>query len=493
MHFVAALDDVPEMRAVLGLFEGVVTGAADGYGRMARRPAATLLHLGPGLGNGIANLHNARRARTPLVNVVGDHATTHLALRPAAHLRHREPGPSGVALVPVARPPPRRWPGDAVDAVQAPSDPPAVWPRWWCPADVSWQEAGEPASSGDPGPVAAGVGADAVAGAAKALRSGEPAVLLVGGSAVRAARAAGRQPGGAGLGGQAPVRDLPGPDRAGGGAPGRRAAGLPGRVHHRPAPRGQAPGPGRRRCAPVSFFAYPGMPGYLVPDGCEVHVLASRDRGRGRGARGPRRRAGGARRTVPSSRRRRAPTGPPARSTPRAVAAAIGALLPEGAIVSDEGNTSGLFVPGATAGAPRHDWLLPHRGGHRPGPARGHRGGGGLPRPPGAVPRGRRQRHVHPPVAVDPGPRGPRRDHRDLQQRLLRHPRARAQPGGGGRSRAAGPGHARHRPTRTSTSPPWPRGWGSPASRATTAEEFTDQLERAFATPGPALVEAVLR
>src|SRR6185436_4900742 len=78
MHFVAALDDVPEMRAVLALFEGVATGAADGFGRMADRPAATLLHLGPGLGNGLANLHNARRARTPLVNIVGDHATYHL-------------------------------------------------------------------------------------------------------------------------------------------------------------------------------------------------------------------------------------------------------------------------------------------------------------------------------------------------------------------------------------------------------------------------------
>ena len=77
MHFVAALDSVPEMRGVLGLFVGVVTGAADGYGRMAERPAATLLHLGPGLGNGLANLHNARRARTPVVNIVGDHATYH--------------------------------------------------------------------------------------------------------------------------------------------------------------------------------------------------------------------------------------------------------------------------------------------------------------------------------------------------------------------------------------------------------------------------------
>src|SRR5438270_9493004 len=77
MHFVAALDDVPEMRAVLTLFEGVATGAADGFARMSGRPGATLLHLGPGLGNGLANLHNARRARSPIVNIIGDHATSH--------------------------------------------------------------------------------------------------------------------------------------------------------------------------------------------------------------------------------------------------------------------------------------------------------------------------------------------------------------------------------------------------------------------------------
>src|SRR6202522_1188675 len=78
MHFVAALDAVPEMRGVLCLFEGVATGAADGYGRMAGRPAAALLHLGPGLGNGFANLHNARRGGAPIVNIVGDHARYHV-------------------------------------------------------------------------------------------------------------------------------------------------------------------------------------------------------------------------------------------------------------------------------------------------------------------------------------------------------------------------------------------------------------------------------
>ncbi|HJU19902.1 MAG TPA: thiamine pyrophosphate-binding protein, partial [Stellaceae bacterium] len=77
MHFVAALDRVEGMRCVLGLFEGVVTGAADGYARMAGTPAATLLHLGPGMANGQANMHNANKASTPMVNIVGDHATYH--------------------------------------------------------------------------------------------------------------------------------------------------------------------------------------------------------------------------------------------------------------------------------------------------------------------------------------------------------------------------------------------------------------------------------
>ena len=78
MHAVSAMHNAAGMRTVLGLFEGVCTGAADGYARMAAKPAATLLHLGPGLGNGLANLHNARRADSPIVNIVGDHATYHL-------------------------------------------------------------------------------------------------------------------------------------------------------------------------------------------------------------------------------------------------------------------------------------------------------------------------------------------------------------------------------------------------------------------------------
>src|SRR3954453_18382881 len=101
MHFVAALDRVGDIRCVLGLYEGVATGAADGYARMADRPASTLLHLGPGLANGLANVHNARRANTPIVNIVGEHASHHLPFdapltsdiesvaRPMSHWVHR--------------------------------------------------------------------------------------------------------------------------------------------------------------------------------------------------------------------------------------------------------------------------------------------------------------------------------------------------------------------------------------------------------------------
>src|SRR4051794_11396556 len=145
MHFVAALDDVPEMRAVLALFEGVATGAADGYGRMAEKPAATLLHLGPGLGNGLANLHNARRARTPIINIVGDHATYHAqydaqlqsdietVARNVSQFIRKSMRPGDVAA-------------DAADAVVAATGPPGEIATLLLPADVSWSDGAEPAS-----------------------------------------------------------------------------------------------------------------------------------------------------------------------------------------------------------------------------------------------------------------------------------------------------------------------------------------------------------
>src|ERR1700728_3539161 len=144
MHFVAALDRVEGMRAVLGLFEGAVTGMADGYGRMAESPAATLLHLGPGLANGLANLHNARRAATPIVNIVGDHATYHeqydppLAsdiegfARPVSGWIHSSTSSHVVA-------------SDAARAVQAALRPPGQIATLILPADTAWLDAERPA------------------------------------------------------------------------------------------------------------------------------------------------------------------------------------------------------------------------------------------------------------------------------------------------------------------------------------------------------------
>ena len=146
MHFVAALDSVPTMRGVLALFEGVATGAADGYARMAGRPAAVLLHLGPGLGNGLANLHNARKARSPVVAIVGDHATYHkefdtplesdietVARNVSSYIR-RSSRAEEVGT-------------DAVDTVAAACGPPGQVATLILPSDVSWTE-GAPAGPG---------------------------------------------------------------------------------------------------------------------------------------------------------------------------------------------------------------------------------------------------------------------------------------------------------------------------------------------------------
>src|SRR5277367_2259539 len=141
IHIVAGLDKIVEMRCVLGLFEGVVTGAADGYARMAGRPASTLLHLGPGLGNGLANLHNASRARVPIINLVGQHATY--------HLRYDTPLTSDIEGI--ARPY-SKWlrtsrsssevGRDAAEAVVAARTAPGQIATLIVPADVSWSEGG---------------------------------------------------------------------------------------------------------------------------------------------------------------------------------------------------------------------------------------------------------------------------------------------------------------------------------------------------------------
>jgi acetolactate synthase-1/2/3 large subunit len=143
MHFVAALDGAPEMRAVLTLFEGVATGAADGYARMAGKPAATLLHLGCGLGNGLANLHNARKGKTPVVNIVGDHATTHVQYD--AQLQSDiETVARNVSTWVRTSSSTEALSRDAAEAVSAAMGPPGNVVTLILPADVSWSEGASP-------------------------------------------------------------------------------------------------------------------------------------------------------------------------------------------------------------------------------------------------------------------------------------------------------------------------------------------------------------
>ncbi|MGO8864778.1 MAG: acetolactate synthase large subunit [Acidimicrobiales bacterium] len=358
MHFVAALDSVPGLRGVLALFEGVATGAADGYARMSGRPASTLLHLGPGLGNGLANLHNARKGRSPVVNIVGDHATYHkrydaqlesdieTVARNVSTFIRRSDSPATVAT-------------DASDAVTAAFGPPGQVATLILPADASWSEGGRPVTPPEGWAPSAPAGAppagDAVAEVAAALRSGQPAALLVGGRVVRgraledAARVASTT-GAKLLGETFPARM----ERGAGRPPVERLAYLSEFSAMQLA--------GVRHlvlvdaASPVSFFAYPGKPSDLVPDGCTVHRLA-----------GPSDDAGAALAELvaelgcqddgPPRQAARRPDRPTGALTAETVCAALGALLPEGAIVSDEGNTAGLFAAGATAGAPPHDWL----------------------------------------------------------------------------------------------------------------------------------------
>jgi acetolactate synthase I/II/III large subunit len=182
MALVRALDEVPGMRAVLGLFEGVVTGAADGYARMAGRPAATLLHLGPGLANSCANLHNARRARTPLVNLIGDHATDHLALdaplttdvaavaRPFSCWVQSIDRPSSAGALTAA----------AIAAARGFGGPASLI----VPADVAWSAGAEPVTSPLPASLRAPDPARLVAAAATLQKVGARTLLLLGSGAL---------------------------------------------------------------------------------------------------------------------------------------------------------------------------------------------------------------------------------------------------------------------------------------------------------------------
>ena len=182
MHFVAALDKVPGMRCILGMAETVVTGCADGYGRMAGKPAATLLHCGPGFANAISNVHNARRANTPMLNIVGDHATYH---RPfdAPLTADTEGLARAVSHWVLTSTSSSRVGADAAAGVRAARTPPGHIATLILPANTAWSEGGEVATP-LPVPAPAAVAPDTLQSVARTLRSGEPAMLVLAGDAL---------------------------------------------------------------------------------------------------------------------------------------------------------------------------------------------------------------------------------------------------------------------------------------------------------------------
>jgi acetolactate synthase-1/2/3 large subunit len=486
MHFVASLDAVPEMHGVLALFEGAATGAADGYARMRDTPAAALLHLGPGLGNGLANLHNARRAHSPVVVIVGDQATY--------HKQYDAPLESDIDTVArnvstwIRRSMrPEDAGADAAAAVAAACGPPGQVTTLILPADVSWSDGGSVAAQLERAaraPVRASVLEEAVA----ALRSGDGVALLLGGSALREAgvRAATRIGNATG----ASVLAETFPARA------ERGAGVP--VVQRLAylaemAAGQLEGFRHLILvdtkSPVSFFAYPGKPSDLVTEGCDVLVLAAGGDD-----------AVGALELLATELRAKTdlavsdaprPEKPTGELSADAIARAIGALLPEAAIVSDEANTSGTFLPSYTAGARRHDWLT----------LTGGSIGQGLPVALGAAVAC----PDRPVLALEADGSALYtlqalwsmvREQLDVttvifsnrRYAILRMELARVGATASG-ERAL---------QMLDIAPPdidfvaLARGFGVPATRPDTADAFAADLERAFAEPGPHLIEAVI-
>lgn len=354
MHLVAALDRQPGIRCVLGLFEGVVTGAADGYARMTGTPASTLLHLGPGLANGLANLHNANRAQVPVVNIVGQHATYHLP--------YDTPLTSDIEML--ARPfskwvrtssSPSELGRDGAEAILAARTEPGQVATLIVSADVAWGEGGEPTRM-PLLPAAPLPSAQAIDRAAEMLRSGLPTAMLLTGNALhgRGLIAAGRIAAAsrAKLLAPYPFARI------------ERGAGTP-IVDRIPYPADQAVEflKGFRQlilvgaASPIAYFAHPRRESVLTSPDCKVHVLAKPGEDyvgaldglasalnvpEGRGS-------------IEQPARPPAPTGG---ITLAGLATAVAAVLPENAIVADESMTSGRGMLAAARGVSRHDWLV---------------------------------------------------------------------------------------------------------------------------------------
>ncbi|MFP8879653.1 MAG: acetolactate synthase large subunit [Myxococcota bacterium] len=487
LAWVQALDSVPGIRAILGLFEGVCTGAADGYGRMTDRPALTLLHLGPGFANGIANLHNARRARSPIVNLIGDHASWHLAAD----------APLTSDITSLANPV-SHWVRNNTSAAELASDLAEAWTEaagspgriatLIAPTDYQLGE-GQPVEA-PPRRATAPIDTERVSSAAKSLRGARQPLLLVGGRALReeGLRAAARVAVSTGariIGETFPARL----ERGGDLPPIERLPYFPDQAIEAIAKHDVIVLAGA--IAPVSFFGYEGIPSLLAPPNAEIVTLSSPEEdveGSLQGLADELNESEASPAGAAGPPRPEAPTGA---LHPGSLGQALAAVQPEGAIVVDEGATSGMPYFLAAAGAPRHTYL-------------GLTGGAigqGLPCATGAA-IGCPDRQV---IALQADGSGAytvqalwtqaraaldvvtllcsNRAYRILQVEL-------------GRAGVAEPGPIAKsltdlsRPTLDWVS--LAEGFGVPAARVETADELNHQLEIGFAESGPRLIELEL-
>ncbi len=351
MHFVAALDDAPQMRGVLCLFEGVATGAADGYARVRRSPAATLLHLGPGLANGWANLHNARRAHVPVLNIVGDHAT--------AHAVYDAPLQSNIESLAA---PLEGWyrrtttandvARDASDAIGASFGPPGVVATLVLPADVSWNEVTIAApSSRSSRRGSAPLDEDDLALSVKVLSSRRTALIL-GGSLTKEHLALARR-----IAAATSSRLLSETfptimDRGASVADVERLIYVPEFAIDQLKDCEALILLGARE--PVSFFAYPDLASRLAPDTAEIIDLVAPGEDPLEALLALTHALKAPALKLETGERPGAPHG---ELTSQTFAQAIGATLPDGVIVADESNTSGVHLSAATRYAPEHQWM----------------------------------------------------------------------------------------------------------------------------------------
>ncbi|NKB39297.1 MAG: acetolactate synthase large subunit [Gammaproteobacteria bacterium] len=355
MQFVAAADKQNDLRCVLGLFEGIVSGAADGYGRMAGKPAATLLHLGPGLANALANFHNAQRAATPIVNIVGDHATYHKQFdAPLASNVSAYASPVSGWIKEIESP--ADVPQLTQEAVQASLQAPGQIATLIVPADTAWNESVNPASGLISRPDIDKSDAAAISEAAAALRSGEPTVMLIKGHALSedglafASRIAGKFN----------VRVYfdtftARVERGAGRAAPERLPYFPELIVETLAGTRHLIVVGSK--PPVGFFAYPDKPSWLTPEDCEVHTLARPDQD-GLDALQRLAQSLGVDQQAATLMEYKKLDLPQGDLNPETIGMAVAALLPENAIVAEEAITSGFALMPMSVCSPAHDWLM---------------------------------------------------------------------------------------------------------------------------------------